>query len=199
MDIDSQTGALTLNASVLFDYDKAELTDAGKQELAEILPIYCKVLLQDDYKKYLAEIIIDGYTDTDGDYYYNLELSQKRSLAVAEYLTEIRENFLNADQISDLQEYLTVNGHSMANPVLDADGNVVDEWTSTEESHVIKELVVGNEYTMTETKPADGYVTAESITFTVENTADAAEEKSVSDDTGSTSKSSKSSKKSSSN
>ena len=124
VDIDSQTGALTLNASVLFDYDKAELTDAGKQELAEILPIYCKVLLQDDYKKYLAEIIIDGYTDTDGDYYYNLELSQKRSLAVAEYLTEIRENFLNADQISDLQEYLTVNGHSMANPVLDADGNV---------------------------------------------------------------------------
>jgi len=37
---------------------------------------------------------------------------------------------------------------------------------------VIKELVVGKEYTMTETKPADGYVTAESITFTVENTAE---------------------------
>ena len=54
----------------------------------------------------------------------------------------------------------------------DSDGNIVDEWTSTEESHVIKELVVGKEYTMTETKPADGYVTAESITFTVENTAE---------------------------
>ena len=53
--------------------------------------------------------------------------------------------------------------------VTDSDGNTVDEWTSTEESHVIKELVVGKEYTMTETKPADGYVTAESITFTVEN------------------------------
>ena len=112
------------NVSVLFDYDQSELTDSGKEELAEILPIYCKVLLQDEYKKYLAEIIIDGYTDTDGDYSYNLELSQKRSLAVAQYLTEIRENFLDADQISDLQSYLTVNGHSMANPVLDADGNV---------------------------------------------------------------------------
>ena len=56
--------------------------------------------------------------------------------------------------------------------VTDSDGNTVDEWTSTEESHVIKELVVGKEYTMTETKPADGYVTAESITFTVENTAE---------------------------
>lgn len=124
VDIDPQTGALTLNASVLFDYDKAELTEEGKAELSNILPIYCKVLLQGDYKKYLAEIIIDGYTDTDGDYYYNLELSQKRSLAVAEYLTEIRENFLNAQQISELQTYLTVNGHSMANPVLDANGNV---------------------------------------------------------------------------
>ena len=43
---------------------------------------------------------------------------------MAQYLTEIRENFLDADQISDLQSYLTVNGHSMANPVLDANGNV---------------------------------------------------------------------------
>ena len=124
VNIDSQTGALTLNASVLFDYDQAELTDEGKAELSNILPIYCKVLLQDEYKKYLAEIIIDGYTDTDGDYTYNLELSQRRSLAVAEYLTEIREDFLNENQISDLQTYLTVNGHSSANPVLDAQGNV---------------------------------------------------------------------------
>ena len=99
VDIDAQTGALTLEASVMFDYDQAELTDAGKQALEQILPIYCKVLLQDDYMKYLAEIIIDGYTDTDGDYDYNLELSQKRSLAVAQYLTEIRENFLSSDEM----------------------------------------------------------------------------------------------------
>ena len=127
VDIDAQTGALTLNANVLFDYDKSELTDEGKQELADILPIYCKVLLQKDYKKYLAEIIIDGYTDTDGDYDYNLELSQKRSLAVAQYLLDIQGEFLTEDQSLDLQDYLTVNGHSMANPILDADGNVDKE------------------------------------------------------------------------
>lgn len=56
--------------------------------------------------------------------------------------------------------------------VTDEDGNVIDEWVSTEKAHVIKELIVGKSYTMTETKPADGYVTAESITFTVENTAE---------------------------
>ena len=86
VNIDSQTGALTLDASVLFAYDDAELTEEGKTALRSVLPIYCKVLLEDSYKSYLAEIIIDGYTDTDGDYAYNLELSQRRSLAVAQYL-----------------------------------------------------------------------------------------------------------------
>ena len=124
VDTDAQTGALTLEASVMFDYDQAELTDAGKQALEQILPIYCKVLLQDDYMKYLAEIIIDGYTDTDGDYSYNLQLSQQRSLAVAQYLLDIQGNFLDATQSQNLEKYLTVNGHSMANPVLDANGNV---------------------------------------------------------------------------
>ena len=124
VDIDTQTGAMTLESSVLFAYDEAELTDEGKQALEQVLPIYCKVLLQEDYMKYLAEIIIDGYTDTDGDYSYNLQLSQQRSLAVAQYLLDIQGNFLNSDQSQDLQEYLTVNGHSMANPVLDANGNV---------------------------------------------------------------------------
>ena len=56
--------------------------------------------------------------------------------------------------------------------VVDEEGNVVDAWTSTEESHVIKELVVGKTYTLIETQPADGYVTAESIEFRIENTAE---------------------------
>ena len=56
--------------------------------------------------------------------------------------------------------------------VTDESGNTVDEWTSGKEPHIIKELTVGKKYTMTETLPADGYVTAESITFTVEDTGE---------------------------
>ena len=124
VDIDSKTGALTLDANVMFAYDEAELTEEGKSALKNILPIYCKVLLEKEHKPYLAEIIIDGYTDTDGDYAYNLELSQQRSLAVAQYLLDIQGEFLSNQEALDLQDYLTVNGHSMSNPVLDSDGNV---------------------------------------------------------------------------
>ena len=56
--------------------------------------------------------------------------------------------------------------------VTDKDGSVIDKWTSTEEPHIIKKLVVGKTYYMTERIPANGYATAETIEFTIENTAD---------------------------
>ena len=93
VDIDAQTGALTLEASVMFDYDQAELTDAGKQALEQILPIYCKVLLQDDYMKYLEEIIIDGYTDTDGDYSYNCSFPSRDHWQWLSTFLTFRETF----------------------------------------------------------------------------------------------------------
>jgi chemotaxis protein MotB len=124
VDIDSSTGALMLDSNVMFDSNKSELTDEGMVVLDQVLPIYCQVLLQDEYQDYLAEIIIDGYTDTSGSYAYNLSLSQQRSLAVAQYLLEIEGVFLNDEQEENLKQVLTVNGHSMANPILDADGNI---------------------------------------------------------------------------
>ena len=124
VNIDAQTGALILDANVMFDVDQAELTPGGQATLAQVLPIYCKVLLQEEHLPYLAEIIIDGYTDDDGDYAYNLELSQRRSLAVAGYLLETQYQYLSGEESEKLEDYLTVNGHSMSNPVLDENGNV---------------------------------------------------------------------------
>ena len=51
--------------------------------------------------------------------------------------------------------------------VTDLEGNVIEEWTSTEEEHVVN-LKVGT-YTLTETAPPDKYATAESITFEVKD------------------------------
>ena len=124
VDIDSQTGALTLDANVMFDYDDTTLLEEGEEVLSQILPIYCQVLLGEEYRDNVAEIIIDGYTDTNGDYDYNLELSQKSFLAVAQYLLSIDEEFLDSEQIALLQEKLTVNGHSMSDPILNEDGSV---------------------------------------------------------------------------
>ncbi|MDD6435381.1 MAG: SpaA isopeptide-forming pilin-related protein, partial [Clostridiales bacterium] len=56
--------------------------------------------------------------------------------------------------------------------VTDETGNKVDEWVSEETPHIITNLVVGKKYTLTETIPADGYSTAESVEFTVADTSE---------------------------
>ncbi len=122
--IDQQSGALMLDTKVMFDYNSAQLSDTGREVLRQVLPIYCRVLLSDKYKDNVAEFLIDGYTDTDGTYEYNLELSQNRAMAVSKYLLEIEGEFLNAEDSERLQNILTVSGHSWNNPILDAAGNI---------------------------------------------------------------------------
>ena len=119
--IDETNGALVLDSSVLFDYDETELTQEGV--LGSVLPIYCSVLMEEEYFPYLAEIIVDGYTDSSGGYAYNLSLSQRRSLAVADYLLNLSSGFLSEENQADLREHLTVNGHSSSNLILDENGN----------------------------------------------------------------------------
>ena len=52
-------------------------------------------------------------------------------------------------------------------------GKVMDQWTSTKHKHVIEgKYVVGKTYVMTEKRPADGFVTASDVEFTVSDTGD---------------------------
>lgn len=124
-----------------------------------------------DGKYYVKEIFApDGFVTTDEVQEFTFEYAGEDQAEVSYDFT-----FENQPTTVELTKTDLTTGKELPGAhlkVTDSDGNTVDEWTSTEESHVIKELVVGKEYTMTETKPADGYVTAESITFKVENTAE---------------------------
>ena len=122
VNIDSQTGAIVLDSNVLFALRESELTEEGEQILYQVLPVYCEVLLSEQYADYVAEIIIDGYTDSTGDYFSNLQLSQSRALAVAAYLLEISDSFLDSTTSQALQEKLTANGRSESNLILDENG-----------------------------------------------------------------------------
>ena len=54
--------------------------------------------------------------------------------------------------------------------VIDTDGNIIDEWTSTEKTHKIEGLKVGNEYTLKEEIAPEGYVISNEVKFTIKDT-----------------------------
>ena len=49
--------------------------------------------------------------------------------------------------------------------IQDMDGNIVESWVSTDTPHRVTGLHLGDAYTLTETRPADGYALADEITF----------------------------------
>lgn len=116
MKVDAQTGSITFSSDVLFRYNSATLTSESRKTLKEIIPMYLDVLLQEQFRGYIAEIIIEGHTDTDGGYRSNMELSYERANAVAGFCLDER-NGLDDTKIEQLQELLTVNGKSWSNPV----------------------------------------------------------------------------------
>ena len=122
--VNEQTGAITFDAGLLFDYNSSQLKGTGVQFLEGFFPRYVEILLGEHFAQYISEIIIEGHTDTVGSYLFNLQLSQSRALAVASYILSETETVFPEDRREELRKIVTANGRSWSNPVLNPDGTV---------------------------------------------------------------------------
>ena len=120
--VDPNSGDITLDSAVFFETASYTIKADGQAMLDQFVPVYLSVLLQDKYKDYLGHIIIEGHTDTVGEYFMNLELSQNRALSVAKYCLQMRS--LTEEQREMLRSILTAQGRSYADPIYNADGTV---------------------------------------------------------------------------
>ena len=115
VDVDENSGVVTANESVLFATDSAELSDTGKSYLDSFMKVYSSVVSNSAYKGYITEILVEGHTDTSGDYDYNKTLSEKRAATVSAYCASL---------YPDLAGTIVSRGCSSDDPVKDASGNV---------------------------------------------------------------------------
>ena len=158
-DIVSSKGKVLLAKDTLIELKTTD--EDGKIQFVADLPV--------DSRYYIKELAApDGYVTDQEPQEFTFEY-QGSGTSVAEYAFTFEDEQTTVElSKADLTDKKELPGASLK--VTDEDGNTVDEWVSEEEAHIIKGLIVGKKYKMTETKPADGYVTAESIEFTVENT-----------------------------
>ena len=160
-DITNKDGDVILEAGTVIE-EKATGED-GKLTFEADLPIGFSYTVKETSPA-------PGFATTDEvqEFIFTAESSEKATVSY-EFIFEDEPTVFEFTKTS-LTDGKEVEGAKLT--VTDENGEVVDEWVSGKEPHIIKELVVGQTYTMTEVLPAPGYVTAESIRFTVEDTAE---------------------------
>jgi len=108
--IDKQSGSLRLASNILFERGRSSLKEESKRELKKVFEEYIGALVTNTkIKPHLDRIIIEGHTDSDGGYLYNLNLSQKRAFAVMNFLLTLdfaREHNIKPLMIASGRAYL---------------------------------------------------------------------------------------------
>ena len=80
----------------------------------DFFPRYIKVLNRPEYKDNIVEIRIEGHTDSNGEYFHNMELSQNRTRTVLQYCFYL----MTEDEASWAKSLITANGLSSSQPIL---------------------------------------------------------------------------------
>ena len=130
LELDDDLSIKFTNPQVLFDEGKSDVTPTFQNILKEFLPKYLSVVMQDKYKDKIAEIRIEGHTNTkpinktNDPYIENMELSQNRARNVLGFLRQ-QDCFIRLEVTKKerLQYWLTANGLSYGRTI-DANSNL---------------------------------------------------------------------------
>lgn len=120
IEVDPQTGAIRFPGNILYDSDSSVISPEGKTFLRTFVPNYFGIILQERFKNEISSIIVEGHTDNEGTYLYNLKLSQSRAFSVVEEI--YKEDFPDFAERELSKEYLTSNGRSFMVPIDNEDG-----------------------------------------------------------------------------
>lgn len=112
--IDSTLCVRFQEPSMLFDLDKAILKQNFKDILNDFFPRYIKVLNRPKYRDNIVEIRIEGHTDSSGEYFHNMELSQNRTRTVLQYCFGL----MDEEESQWAKKLITANGLSSSQPIL---------------------------------------------------------------------------------
>lgn len=77
--VDCKLNRIDFGSAGQFKSDEYRLSTDGEKALRDVVPVILRTARTPDGQRWLKRIVIEGFTDTDGSYLYNLNLSLKRS------------------------------------------------------------------------------------------------------------------------
>jgi len=116
--VDCADNRISFGEAGRFAHDDYHLPPEVGASLAELVPVVLKSADGDLGRKWLKQIIIEGFTDTDGSYLYNLDLSLRRSEWVMCMLLDPTKNMeldLSPEQLQRVRDLFLAGGVSFNN------------------------------------------------------------------------------------
>ena len=123
--MDPDTGVISLDTSILFAGDSAELSDTGKAFLKMYVWSYAGVVTDPAFDGFISAVLVEGHTAplSGSTYESGLPLSEERADVVLKYCLS-DEVGLPAAERAALEDLLQAVGLSNSDPVRNADGTV---------------------------------------------------------------------------
>lgn len=120
--VDQETGEITLDAAVLFPVNEYAVSQEGKELLKQFMAVYTGVVFDEKYDGFLSKIMVEGHTDSSGDYATNETLSLNRATSVLEFCLS-EECQVDASYADALTDMLQAVGYASDKLIYDTEGN----------------------------------------------------------------------------
>lgn len=109
------TVRIDLGSAANFVSGSADISTGGSRFLRSYFPTVLESARTDLGKKWLKRVVVEGFTDTDGTYLFNLDLSLQRSRKVVCAMfapIQSGERALTYDELGQIRDLFLVGGYS---------------------------------------------------------------------------------------
>jgi outer membrane protein OmpA-like peptidoglycan-associated protein len=112
--VDQQDYRIDLGKEVRFDSGSYTISAPAAQFLRSYIPVLLKAKDTPEGRRWMRSVVVEGYTDEDGTYLYNLQLSLDRSRSVVCSLFQnvAASDGLSPEQLRSVEELFLVGGYS---------------------------------------------------------------------------------------
>ena len=115
VDVDCHDNRISFGEAGRFGFNDYRLNATGTDALQKLVPVVLDAANSDKGQKWFKQIVIEGFTDTDGSYLYNLNLSLRRSEWVMCTLLDTNlsvANSFSSDQKQQIKQFFLAGGVS---------------------------------------------------------------------------------------
>lgn len=151
--VDQQNFRIDLGKEVRFESGSYTISTTAGQFLRSYIPVLLRAKDTDEGRRWMRSVVVEGFTDEDGTYLYNLQLSldRSRSVVCSLFQSSGAADGLTPEQLRKVQELFLVGGYSFNSIKADKAESrrvefKIDFWGLDERVPKVSDVLTGKEF-----------------------------------------------------